>query len=891
MNSQKKRKFNTKKGISLVVAIALSAVLVLTTTTFISLALLQQKETGSELNTRQAYVSAKSALDMAKEMIQEGKIDLVGTGPFYYVLYHSGTGIGVQKCVDADSAKQFIKESGYTIIGNSYIKITKDGTNCTVSAFSSESKYTADPNDASIGDLSMKFDATETIPAKGTPITLKVNEGSVDTDDPPGSAPSSDRFLLIGGQTNFSLLKSGYKLLNNDDKNLLQLLAQYHISDGQVVFTPSVETDNGNAPMASQFPLVYTEVVKNNTSNYRSQFKVYDDGIYFLGCYNGTEIGTGNQYSAPNNVDASYFSNNNAYGSAMHCKFIVIEHNMLAKVNLNDANQDCAVEVRPYGTGDLDGIVVFLPNGSKFARYDTNGNQIDCTTYAKGYYWLPCDQKSEEVDLLAPNNGMQLICTLEEFDDSTDNRLTEFKEKSIYNTLKIKDSNSFRELHSAWESVSDNTTIAPVNILNSDGKFNTKDSKTYGGNKRASDKYYDAWGNYSIYCGPFTTPEATGYYDMYCGDTFNYLWYNVYDMNVKDGVKMAISSNNTVLTIGGDPTFDERVYRTSLPCGNIMRTYMPGENPPADETINKGPLKASRVVKGTGSAEFIIKPYVGKSTFTLTVMNDFYVDYPGYVKKNADDKGYLIKAGVYDDIYKLKKDDNTLLFKDGINLFTKDAELYFTNKADDDDDVYIQPSDDTSIAWVSDGKIANLSSGDPRLTQTDKYVNFVASSGDLSTSAIYSAKAIDCQFSHSLETNGATLKADLVSIKASKIKGNALYINTKAGSGTDSKKSYCEITNTETGAVTSRNSGHLLELKNDLDLVDNTGLVWRTMKKGFYFFDTSNESVNILDKNLWTSGSMPIYYAENKGAVTPHGIEFGKDLPETKITFNQGGYY
>ena len=43
----KKRKINSKKGFSMVLAIALVAVLFLTTTSFLSIAMLQQKETGT----------------------------------------------------------------------------------------------------------------------------------------------------------------------------------------------------------------------------------------------------------------------------------------------------------------------------------------------------------------------------------------------------------------------------------------------------------------------------------------------------------------------------------------------------------------------------------------------------------------------------------------------------------------------------------------------------------------------------------------------------------------------------------------------------------------------------------------------------------------------------
>ena len=84
----KKRRINSKKGISMVLAMALVAVLFLSTTTFLSIAMLQQKETGTTMNSRQAYVSAKSALDIAKELLNDGKLSLPDSGSLYYVFYY-----------------------------------------------------------------------------------------------------------------------------------------------------------------------------------------------------------------------------------------------------------------------------------------------------------------------------------------------------------------------------------------------------------------------------------------------------------------------------------------------------------------------------------------------------------------------------------------------------------------------------------------------------------------------------------------------------------------------------------------------------------------------------------------------------------------------------------
>ncbi len=128
--STKKRKINSKKGISMVLAIALVAVLFLSTTTFLSIAMLQQKETGTTMNSRQAYVSAKSALDIAKELLNDGKLSLPDSGSLYYVFYYEegNSEVKVKQFSSSELALKWINDPAnakFTIIGNAYIKITK----------------------------------------------------------------------------------------------------------------------------------------------------------------------------------------------------------------------------------------------------------------------------------------------------------------------------------------------------------------------------------------------------------------------------------------------------------------------------------------------------------------------------------------------------------------------------------------------------------------------------------------------------------------------------------------------------------------------------------------------------------------------------------------------
>ncbi|MDR4007387.1 MAG: hypothetical protein Q3W99_00065, partial [Ruminococcus sp.] len=117
----KKRRINSKKGISMVLAMALVAVLFLSTTTFLSIAMLQQKETGTTMNSRQAYVSAKSALDIAKELLNDGKLSLPDSGSLYYVFYYveGDPEVHVEKFNSSEAALNWINDpanASYTII-------------------------------------------------------------------------------------------------------------------------------------------------------------------------------------------------------------------------------------------------------------------------------------------------------------------------------------------------------------------------------------------------------------------------------------------------------------------------------------------------------------------------------------------------------------------------------------------------------------------------------------------------------------------------------------------------------------------------------------------------------------------------------------------------------
>ena len=129
------------------------------------------------------------------------------------------------------------------------------------------------------------------------------------------------------------------------------------------------------------------------------------------------------------------------------------------------------------------------------------------------------------------------------------------------------------------------------------------------------------------------------YYDMYCGDTFNYLWYNIYDMDVAKNVKMSIRAPKTVLSIG--PDFGEATYE----CKNSSNSII-SDSIPSGYTKDSGPYTRSNTINGASGAEFWIRPYWNDSSYSLSVKCDFKVNYSGEsynIKKG--DKCYLVHNG------------------------------------------------------------------------------------------------------------------------------------------------------------------------------------------------------------------------------------------------------
>ncbi len=825
MKKHKIKRFNSKKGISLVLAIALSIVLFMTTSGFISIALMQQNETGAEMNTRQAYISAKSALDIAKELIIDNSITLPSSGNKYYAFYYDTN--GEIKWITADSADEIInamKNSTLEFIGNAYVEIKVDGTNCTLTAYGIEGKYTTGDYYDSQRELSLDFTAKEVIEKTTETVELEIKTPNYTV------APESggDQFFMVGAQTNFSLMKSSYLDLWNQDA-FFQTLKQYYSEEDQVVNITQLET--ASFPVKSRYPLVFTKPVKIDSQSERCAYEAYDTGILFLGDYSGHEL---NEYNNGEPQNVCFYTHNSFYGCTLKCKMLTIAHNMVAKTGMN-GTLNVKYSGSDFTWNGTQGVVVRFVNDCTISRYNEDKKKIDSKTYSKGYYWLPTPS-AEGTDLFNPNNGMIRISYNE-----SDSRIKNIKDADIYSSLC--DSNGkLKELHSAYESFYDNG-VKPVSILYNNGTFQKSDSN-YSTAERTT--YYDGWDDYSIYCGPSKMPAGetyNQYYDMYCGDTFNYLWYNIYDMDVAKNVKMSIRAPKTVLSIG--PDFGEATYE----CKNSSNSII-SDSIPSGYTKDSGPYTRSNTINGASGAEFWIRPYWNDSSYSLSVKCDFKVNYSG--------ESYTIKKGEYTD-----------LPSGGINLLSDEAKSYFESHS-------VKNENSSTAGWTdSSGHITDNPSN-----QDGKCVNFTASSGSLKSD--YKAKAIYCDFTgfnNPVESDGASLTANYVTINAPNgIKGD-FYLNTT--SGYDSGDTDCIVNGSSVG------KGHVLAVKNDFTIYDNSGKKVIDVEKGYYYFNTNSSSINLASKNTWTDNT--IYYSDVTNKKTSDGGKI-KITTKTEIKFDEGRY-
>jgi len=830
----KKRRINSKKGISMVLAIALAAVLFLSTTTFLSIAMLQQKETGTTMNSRQAYVSAKSALDMAEELLNDGKLQLPDSGSLYYVFYYieGDPNVHVEKFSSSEDALKWINNpahASYTIIGNAYIKITKntDGS-YTMTAVGKENKYDYS-GDGNTGDLSTKFDVKYNLVEKEEIANLTMKQKTI-------TSPTGNKFLMLGDQTSFSLLRSVRKTLNEGDTTFRTLQSYDTDNDKKsIIYIPKNEADN--TPLTTCFPLVFDKTVKSTSnSNKRLKFTAYDNGIYFLGNYSGPKVTSDYNSEA---VDISFYTESDAYGVALECKYLVIGGNMVCRPATGESGITLKYSGSSYNTDK--GVVIYFTKDCKLMTYN-NSNQITKTVeYKKGYYYINLGDNNTAVDLFSEStkaSAKEITTNSEEY-----KRVNSI---DMYSSM-VDTKGKLKDIHSAYEGEYEKGKER-VDILNESGTFTAvPNSNSYSNTVRTT--FTKGWQDYYIYCAPSEMPTASGYYDMYSGKEFNYLWYNINPMEFNGNVDMSIHSSNITLSIGPDE--NETVYYNNQiknSNGNpyfpysFNQTILPTDKFATDSNTQKFTAEGSnKITQKNSSASFSVKPYWNEKSFTLKVVNDFIVEM-------SDGTTYTIKA-----------DDYTDIPETGLNLFTDEAKKYFESHSTSRVD-----SNSSSIEWVKNNTI-NTSVDSSNLDQSSSVINFKATNGGTLKGDTYKGKAIYCDFGNGSSGenaivtygNNATLKADVVSIGADLLEikdGKGLKINTYSA-------------HNESTCVVDGNpiDGSMLQITRKTTLKfndDNANSI--TLSPGYYFFPGITGDFDILSKAFWEnwSSSKPYYKAE-----------------------------
>ncbi|MEF2920801.1 MAG: hypothetical protein U0O22_10125 [Acutalibacteraceae bacterium] len=339
--------FRSKKGFSLAYAMVICLFLALVTGSVTTIALLQQDQTGSDLNTRQAYISAKSGLESVKNHLNNGtiKFDLSGVGEGdsrYFVLYQGADGIVKMEKSDIltgdlgiISKMEKLMDEGFSIIGGegTYYKVTqKENGILGITSVNQTGKYN---NNVTINKGDLTFDAItytkytvtqtsdggeDTIPPDDDMVTTR--PGSTDptrviggglnrpTQDDEPDSPSNSTTTDTSGSTTSKFLMIGQQYAYNDatlvkgdnDGSAMGLLQSYNKSNTVVwdtnepFYQMQVETkDSDYTSHVSYFPVVYDKMVKVTSNADRSTVEAFNQGVYFCGDFKGYR--NGNEYA------------------------------------------------------------------------------------------------------------------------------------------------------------------------------------------------------------------------------------------------------------------------------------------------------------------------------------------------------------------------------------------------------------------------------------------------------------------------------------------------------------------------------------------------------------------------------------------------------------------
>ena len=513
----------SKKGMSLAYVLVICLFLMMITGGIVSVALLQHNETGSDLNVRQAYISAKSGLDTMQDslkdkVITESDLPSGAGGEKYYVMYTDSSGQlhyeyrttedaikTVLATVEADNTKELVGGEG------TYFKIKKtDSTNYKVTALNKTGKYNANTT-INEGDLSIGFSVYDTYTfGNPRPVPREPLE-YYDPDD------GGTDFLMVGMQNAVNEKRSGdasaYKTLNSMHK--INSGGYGGGAGSQEIYV--LDTQANSDVSTSYAPLVYDKTVRLTSQKEHSQVAAYNEGIYLLGDATGDEI---NEYAghSVNLGQTSFFTQNGEYAPEFKCAFMVISHNINAVDQSTVLNYYGSKSGRNY-------VYVYLENNVTFNMCRSGEKWLDRSatfTKGRGWYrfytdgggymfnpdkWVACSAPSESE--MGCKNHLGRIRTIQ---------------------------NSGGTLHSGGPETQ--KLDINVNILNWNGLYNSGS----GGSTPSS-----GTDNAYIYCSPCKAPYSAETY-TWSAKEFNLYWTGTGSFKLTNGAKILGQGKSFVIT-------------------------------------------------------------------------------------------------------------------------------------------------------------------------------------------------------------------------------------------------------------------------------------------------------------------------------------------------------
>lgn len=649
-----KHKFNNKKGFSLALALVISLFLLMVTGGITTVAILQNNETGSDMNTRQAYISAKSGLDSMQDMIKLGTVtqaDLpttAGKESFIVALQLDDDSIVRKSFSNEQDAQKFVKlvkqklENPTANVGDSYIDsmgskikaiVGGEGTyfriknlgngKYSVTAENITGKYN---NNVTQNKGELSFDAVIT--------TKYVFEGEAASENP--SSPtgvSNGKFLMVGQQSALNENSFGQGT-DNSQSILLQRYQEWDIhavTGDKHYYAPSVEAGADGANIRTYFPVVYDRAIKVESDDARAGMYAYNQGIYLYGGIaesvapnatnhvnetlknwygkyydDGTEVGS---YGL-----VSYMTQNTEYHPGFRCAFLVIKNNCITTKN--------SPTVQYFGSDSKGYVYIHLINNVTFFTSNGDGriykDANKTFTKTAGYYKI----KSGE-ELFNARNWETVTESVYKA-ETKDADLSADLDRYYENGGTIHSGCKETGVESAIEITDDKGRF----LTNGDNYSNSKDYFTYKNDRE----------KVNLFVSPNFSPTTTGYYRMYAGRSMNFQWFREADFKVKNQVHIELSAPTVVLTIGPSVSYQ-------------------GHSIPASKVISKEADNGSFELYGDR----------GSGSCKLIVMCDFTVKYDG--------KEYTAHEGVYSTI------------PEGLDLFSDEARDYFTDNAPEESTV------------------------------------------------------------------------------------------------------------------------------------------------------------------------------------------------------------